>query len=69
MAYTISNTVIKNPSKACINRLRKMGEEKAKRLAKIQERWEKGEYENATVIHVSGTGTGYEPHSGACPND
>lgn len=29
-----------------------MGEEKAKRLAKIQERWEKGEYENATVIHV-----------------
>ena len=29
-----------------------MGEEKAKRLAKIQERWENGEYENATVIHV-----------------
>ena len=52
MAYTISNTVIKNPSKACINRLRKMGEEKGKRLAKIQERLEKGEYENATVIHV-----------------
>lgn len=52
MAYTISDTVIKNPTKACMNRLRKMGEEKAKRLAKIQERWENGEYENATVIHV-----------------
>ena len=52
MAYTISNTVIKNPTKACMRRLRKMGEEKAKRLAKIQERWENGEYENATVIHV-----------------
>lgn len=52
MAYTISNTVIKNPTKACINRLRKMGIEKAKRLAKIQERWENGEYDNASVIHV-----------------
>jgi hypothetical protein len=52
MAYTISNTVIKNPTKACINRLRKMGIEKAKRLAKIQERWDNGEYDNATVIHV-----------------
>ena len=52
MAYTISNTVIKNPTKACIKRLRKMGIEKAKRLAKIQERWDNGEYDNATVIHV-----------------
>jgi hypothetical protein len=29
-----------------------MGIEKAKRLAKIQERWDNGEYDNATVIHV-----------------
>ena len=52
MAYTISNTIIKNPTKSCMDRLRKMGEEKAKRLSRIQERWEKGEYKNAEIIHV-----------------
>jgi hypothetical protein len=35
-----------------MDRLRKMGEEKAKRLSKIQERWENGEYNHAEVIHV-----------------
>ena len=52
MAYTISNTIIKNPTKNCVDRLRKIGEEKAKRLSRIQERWEKGEYKNAEIIHV-----------------
>jgi len=52
MSYTISDIVIKNPTKACMERLRKMGEEKARRLAKIQERWDNGEYKDARVIHV-----------------
>lgn len=52
MSYTISDIVIKNPTKACMERLRKMGEEKARRLAKIQERWDNGEYKDAKVIHV-----------------
>lgn len=52
MAYTVSDIVIKNPTKACMDRLRKIGEEKAKRLAKVQERWEKGEYKNVEIIHV-----------------
>lgn len=52
MAYTISNTIIKNPTKTCLDKSRKMGEEKAKRLSQIQECWEKGEYKNAEVIHV-----------------
>jgi hypothetical protein len=52
MSYTVSDIVIKNPTKACMEKLRKMGEEKARRLAKIQERWEKGEYKDATLIHV-----------------
>ena len=29
MAYTFSDIVIKNPTKACMDRLRKIGEEKA----------------------------------------
>ena len=52
MAYTISNTIIKNPTKNCVDRLRKIGEEKANRLSRIQERLEKGEYKNAEIIHV-----------------
>lgn len=52
MAYTISNTIIKNPTQKCVDRLRKMGEEKAKRLSRIQKRWEDGEYKNAEIVHV-----------------
>ena len=52
MAYTISNTVIKNPTKACVERLRKIGEQKAQRLSEIQQRWEKGEYDNVPVVNV-----------------
>jgi hypothetical protein len=52
MAYTISNTIIKNPTKECIDRLRMMGEKKAQRLADIQQRWENGEYENVKTILV-----------------
>ena len=52
MSYTISDIVIKNPTKDCMERLRKMGEEKARRLSRIQERWENGEYKDATLIRV-----------------
>ncbi len=52
MAYTISNTIIKNPTRACVERLRKMGEQKAQRLAEIQQRWEKGEYNHVPVVNV-----------------
>ena len=52
MAYTISNTIIKNPTRACIDRLHRIGEQKAQRLTEIQLRWEKGEYANVPVINV-----------------
>ena len=43
---------IKNASRAVLNRMRKMGEEKAKRLQNIQERWDKGDYKDVEVVQL-----------------
>ena len=52
MAYTISDIVIKNPTRACMDRLRKIGVEKARRQDIIQKRWENGEFKEVEVIQV-----------------
>jgi len=52
MAYMVNDILIENPTKSCMDRLRRIGVEKAKRLSKIQERWEKGEYKDIEVIRV-----------------
>jgi DNA uptake protein ComE-like DNA-binding protein len=48
----IEYITIKNASRATLNRLRKIGVEKAKRLQTIQERWEAGDYKDVEMVHV-----------------
>jgi DNA uptake protein ComE-like DNA-binding protein len=48
----IEYITVKNASKATLNKLHKIGVEKAKRLQRIQERWEAGEYSDVEIIHV-----------------
>lgn len=43
---------IKNASRKVLNRMRKIGEEKAQRLQKIQERWDAGDYKDAEVVQL-----------------
>lgn len=43
---------IKNASRKVLNKMRKIGEEKAQRLQKIQERWEAGEYKDTEVVQL-----------------
>ena len=43
---------IKDASRSLLKCMRKMGEDKAKRLQEIQERWENGEYNDVDVISV-----------------
>lgn len=43
---------IKNASKKMLNRMRQIGIEKAERLQKIQERWDKGDYENVEIVQL-----------------
>ena len=43
---------VKNASRSLLKRMRQMGEDKAKRLQEIQERWENGEYKDVEVISL-----------------
>ena len=43
---------INKAPQAVLKRLRKMGEEKAQRLQKIQERWECGGYNDVEVVQL-----------------
>ena len=43
---------IKNASRKVLNKMRKIGEEKAQRLQGIQERWDAGEYKDVEVIQL-----------------
>ena len=43
---------IRNASRKVLNKMRKIGEEKAQRLQKIQERWDAGEYKDAEVVQL-----------------
>ena len=45
----IEHITVKNASRATLNKLRLIGVEKAKRLQKIQERWEAGDYKNVEI--------------------
>ena len=48
----IEYLTVKNACKTTLKRLHKIGVEKARRLQRIQERWEAGEYNDVEVIHV-----------------
>ena len=52
MSYSITHTLIKRPSRKTLDQLRQIGEEKAKRLQRMKERWEIGDYENVEVVHL-----------------
>jgi len=43
---------VKKASRSLLKRMRQMGEDKAKRLQEIQERWENGEYKDVEVISL-----------------
>lgn len=43
---------IKNASNKVLKKMRQIGEEKAQRLQKIQDRWDNGEYENLEVVQL-----------------
>lgn len=43
---------IKNASRKVLNQMRKIGEEKALRLQKIQERWDAGDYKDVKVVQL-----------------
>lgn len=48
----IEYITIKNASRKVLNRMRKIGQEKAQRLQKVQERWDAGEYDNIEVVQL-----------------
>lgn len=48
----IEYVTIKNASNKVLKKMRQIGEEKAQRLQKIQDRWNKGEYDNLEVIQL-----------------
>jgi len=43
---------IKNASHEVLKRMRQIGQEKAQRLQKIQERWEAGDYDDVEVVQL-----------------
>ncbi len=43
---------VKNASKAVLRRMRQVGVDKAKRLQKIQERWENGDYKDVEIVQL-----------------
>ena len=43
---------IKNASRKVLNKMRKIGQEKAQRLQKVQERWDAGDYKDVEVIQL-----------------
>ena len=48
----IEYITIKNASLKVLKRMRKIGEEKAKRLQNVQERWDKGDYKDVEVVSL-----------------
>lgn len=48
----IEYVTIKNASNKVLKKMRQIGEEKAQRLQKIQDRWDNGEYENLEVVQL-----------------
>ena len=43
---------IKNASRKVLQRVRRIGEEKAKRASDAKERWERGEYDPSQVVMI-----------------
>jgi len=48
----IEYITVKNASQKVLMRMRQMGQEKARRLQKIQDRWEAGEYKDIKVVQL-----------------
>lgn len=48
----IEHVIIKNASRKMLTKMRQIGEQKAQRLQKIQERWEAGEYNHVEVVQL-----------------
>ena len=48
----IEYVTIKNASRKVLKKMRQMGEEKAQRLQRIQERWDAGEYKDVKVVQL-----------------
>ena len=48
----IEYVTIKNASNKVLKKMRQIGEEKAQRLQKIQNRWDNGEYDNLEVVQL-----------------
>ena len=49
MAYSISEIVIKRPTRACLDKLHQIGIEKARKAYEAKLRWERGEYDKSRV--------------------
>ena len=48
----IEYITIRNASRKVLKKMRQIGEEKAQRLQKIQERWETGDYKDIEVVQL-----------------
>ena len=48
----IEYVTVKNASRKVLKKMRQIGEEKARRLQKIQERWEAGDYKDVEVVRL-----------------
>ena len=48
----VEYVTIKNASRKVLKKMRQIGEEKAQRLQKIQDRWDSGEYQDVEVIQL-----------------
>ena len=48
----IEYVTIRNASRKVLKKMRQIGEAKAERLQKIQERWEAGDYKNVEVVQL-----------------
>ena len=48
----VKHIKIKKASRVALDKLRKIGLEKAARLQKVQERWERGEYKDVKMVQV-----------------
>ena len=52
MMSQIEYVTIKNASRKVLKKMRQIGEEKAQRLQKIQERWDAGDYKDVEVVQL-----------------
>ena len=48
----VEHITIKNASRKVLDRMRKIGQQKAERLQTIQDRWDAGEYDHIEVIQL-----------------